>query len=177
MLPISTETIYSPTGWTDFLSVWHHTGWGKDTVTSQEVRYIVNSDHADQNNLIVLKLNKTSAQFVTPPGMFVERGEHSHNDERENVPVLSFTLPDEADDGEQWKKTLENLPAADPYGNRYKYYIVEDEITGIDGADRFIHKYTTTEGTESNPLEEGGEIGIINIETVTARVVKAWDHT
>ena len=172
---LSTETKYAPNGYEWW--GWHHTGWHKDTVSSQEVRYIVNSDHADSNNLIILKANKTSSHFTVPPGMFVERGEPVYDDDRENVPALSFTLPDEADEGEQWKKTLENLPAADPYGNRYKYYIVENEITGISGADRYTWEYTSSEGTEANPLEEGGEIGILNMENVTAKIVKQWDHT
>ena len=176
---LSTSTVYKP-----IIFAWGNNGmieggcaWEEDSSTSVQVGYTINTAHADGNDVIVLKLDKTSSQFIRPPVMTVDRGTATSANNWENVPVLSFTLPDEADDGEQWKKTLENLPAADPYGNRYKYYIVEDEITGIDGADRFIHKYTTTEGTEANPLEEGGEIGIINIETVTARVVKAWDHT
>lgn len=172
---LSTETKYAPDGYEWY--GWHHTGWHKDTVTSQEVRYIVNSDHADSNNLIVLRMNKTSSQFAKPPGMFVERGELVHDDDWENVPALSFTLPDEADEGESWKKTLENLPAADPYGNRYKYYIVENEITGVSNANSYTWDYITSEGTEADPLEEGGQIGIINIETVTAKIVKQWDHT
>ena len=178
-LTLSTTTTYKPTifQWGNNGVIGGGVAWEEDSSTSTQVGYLVNTAHADTNNTIVLKLDKNSGQFVRPPAMSIDRGTATAHDDWENVPVLSFTLPDEADEGESWKKTLENLPAADPYGYRYKYYIVENEITGISSADRFTWDYTTSAGSEANPLEEGGEIGILNIENVTAKIVKQWDHT
>ena len=178
---LTTSTVYKPTifSWGNNGMIGGGCAWEEDSSTSTQAAYTVNTAHADGNKVITLKLDKTANQFERPPVMTVDRGTATAIDEWEDAAVLSFTLPDDADEGESWKKTLQDLPAADAYGNRYKYYIVETGISGVENANRYSYQYTTSEGSEANPLENGGDVGIVNIAPEKERITatKVWlDH-
>ncbi len=162
-LDLSTTTVYISKGHNDQWGPWTyytHDSWTETSSSSTPVTYSVNTEHANANNEIILKLNKNSGDFVTPPSMSATRGTSASTNGEETVTVAAFTLPADADQGETWKKTFEDLPKTDLEGNPYKYFIVE---TGTTGADKYTTtSYTSADGTEESPLQEDGNIEITN---------------
>ena len=154
-----TYTSYGNGGWMFF--PYQHKRWEESSYISTPVEYPVNPDHADAQGTIILKItDRNASSFAIPPVMSVERSNPDSSNGYETVTVTSFTLPDDADNGESWKKSFSALPKTDLEGNPYQYFIIE---TGKSGADAYTTvAYTSESGSEATPLSDTGNVEITN---------------
>ena len=139
---------------------------------NQELKYTINkNDKNAQGQIIFTRLGNHGFSYVN--WELVWDSHATTTTDTSGIvtqEVASFTLPDNADQGESWKKTIPNLDAYDANGDPYEYWFEETSATNADGYIPF------TAVNASNPMTGTDTQVITNTKTDVnkVRVIKRW---